>query len=446
MPADIPVVVIVGRPNVGKSSIFNAVLGKRVSIVDERAGVTRDRISADIEYEGSIFQLVDTGGIGIVDSDELEEDVEKQINIAIETADLVLFVVDARTGLTTYDENISIRLRDAGKNTLLIANKCDTLQQELDSTDFFKLGLGEPLQMAATERRGYAELIRRVIESLPDMPSASEMAEPVMKVAFVGRRNVGKSTLINALAGEERVIVSSVPGTTRDAVDVSFDYKGTSFVAIDTAGMRKHRQIKEDIDYYSLTRGIEAIKRADVVIHMFDAPSEISQVDKKLAATVGEYYKPCVLVENKMDLAVGVDRSAFVVYVRERLPWLLNAPVVMMSAMKKENIDHVIEAASVLYEQCRSRVSTGRLNATLERALQRRRPPRQGNKFAKIYYATQVGVQPPTIALFVNNPQFFDEPYLRYLAHQLQETLPFSRVPIKFLVRGRQRDGISKKR
>lgn len=436
----IPAVAIVGRPNVGKSSIFNAILGRRVSIVDERAGVTRDRVSADVEFDGRLIELVDTGGIGIVDSDELEADVELQITVAIERADLVLFVVDARDGLTSCDETVSLRLREAGKDVLLVANKCDTGRQELATSDFFRLGIGEPVMTVATERRGCKDLLEAVRDRLQLLPVATADRKPLMKVAFVGRRNVGKSTLVNTLAGEDRVIVSEVPGTTRDAVDVLFDYKGTRFLAIDTAGMRKKRQVKDNIEFYSVTRSIQAIQRADVVVHMMDAPSDISTVDKKLAETIQEQYKPCLITLNKMDLVSEIARTEFIKYIRDTLPWLDYAPIAMISARTGDNIDYMVEAMSLLYEQSKVRVQTAQLNEVFEVALKKRHPPRQGTHFTKIYYATQVETQPPTIALFVNFPKCFDDSYLRYLMHELQSKLPFSRVPLKFLVRGRRRE------
>jgi GTP-binding protein len=384
-------------------------------------------------------QIVDTGGIGIVDTDDLEEHIEVQISVAIEEADVVLLLVDARHGLHPLDEAIAQRLRAAGKRTVLVANKCDTRAQELATADFFRLGWGEPLQTVATERRGRAELLGRVLDELADVPALEAPAKATMKIAFTGRRNVGKSTLLNTLAGQSRVIVSDVPGTTRDAVDVLFDYRGTRFVGIDTAGMRKERQVRDDIEYYSMHRSLEAIRRADVVLHLIDAPSELSQVDKKLASTVQELYKPCVLVVNKMDLVPEVEPGEFVEYLRAELPWFRFAPVALISALTGSNINYVIEAASLLFEQARLRVPTAELNVALEEAVTKRRPPRMKGRLMKLYYGTQVGVQPPTFALFVNEPKAFDDSYLRYLQGEMQRRLPFSHVPLKFYIRARRR-------
>lgn len=439
MDTRLPVVAIVGRPNVGKSSLFNSILGQRSSIVDERAGVTRDRLSAEVNLGGRMVQIVDTGGIGIVDSDELEEDIEVQIAIAIDQADVVVFLVDARAGLTPYDEKIAERLRSSRKRTILGVNKCDSYRQEYDAAEFYKLGFGDAVKLVATERRGRTELLERIARELDHLPPIPQLPPTLMKVAFTGRRNVGKSTLINTLAGENRVIVSDVPGTTRDAVDVVFNWKGCRFVGIDTAGMRKHHQIKDDIEFYSLTRALEAIKRADVVFHILDAPSELSQVDKKLSETVREYYKPCVFLVNKMDLVPGTAPREFERYVRETMPWVACSPVVMISALKGTNVERAVETAIAVNEQARTHVATSDLNRAIQAAIVKRRPPKQGSRFAKLYYATQVGVQPPTIALFVNDPDSFDEPYLRYLEHELQTRLPYTNVPLKFYVRARSR-------
>ncbi|KPK66311.1 MAG: hypothetical protein AMK73_00385 [Planctomycetes bacterium SM23_32] len=438
---DIPSVVIVGRPNVGKSSLFNAVCGERVAIVEPTPGVTRDRISRLIQHEGALFELVDTGGMGLHDSEELAEHIQMQIAIAVEQADLVLLVVDAKDGLQPLDEDVARQLRSAEKRLLLVVNKCDGPREEQAAADFYALGFPEFHMTSAAHRRGVRGLVERLVAELPEVaPSDEELPEEPMKIALVGRRNVGKSTLINYLAQEPRVLVSEVPGTTRDSVDVRFQMDDLRFVAIDTAGVRRPKQVKDSIDFYSMARSRAAVRRADVVVLMMEAPVEIGRLDKQLADSVTSAFKPCVLAVNKMDLATGVSEEEFRGYVRDRLPGVAFAPVVCISAVTGGNVRQLIETAQALHEQGLVRVSTSDLNKVVEEAVARQHPPSSSSRFGRIYYATQVAVQPPTVALFTNEPSLITEGYLRYLANRLREAFPYNAVPIRFLVRGRQRD------
>lgn len=429
----IPTAVIVGRPNVGKSSLFNAIYGRRVAIVEPTPGVTRDRISRVVRRDGRQFELVDTGGMGT--GEELAEHVEAQIRMAIEQADLVLMVVDATAGLQPLDRQIADDLRRAGKDVLLVVNKCDNPQTEDAAADFYALGFGTVLTTSAVHRRGTERLVGRMMQRLPEGPS--EPPREPMKIAFVGRRNVGKSTLVNHLAQGPRVVVSQTPGTTRDSVDVRFELDGLEFVAIDTAGVRRRKQVKNSVDFYSTARSFGSIRRADVVALMLDALLQIGRLDKQLAGRVAEQHKPCVLAVNKMDLATDTTSQQWEEYVRDQLPMMSYAPVACVSAATGENVLRLVQLAQALHEQSAVRVGTGELNRAMEQVTSQNPPPSTPSRQAHIYYATQVGVRPPTVALFTNHPDLIDEPYKRYLANSLRARFPFTSIPIRFVVRGR---------
>lgn len=433
----IPAVAIVGRPNVGKSSLLNMLARMHVSIVDPRPGVTRDRVAVVIEHEDRYFEAVDTGGIGIVDRDHLEKHVEEQIHFALHAAAVVVFVVDTRDGITPLDATIADTLRRLDKPLLLVANKADTDGVAAGAAEFSQLGLGEPLVVSAKHYRGRTELLDRVAALLPASSDAAP-AEPVMKLAIIGKRNAGKSTLVNALAGESRVIVSEIPGTTRDAVDVRFEKDGKVFIAIDTAGVRKKGKMV-DVDYYSYTRATRSIRRADVVMLLIDATVPISDVDQKLARYVADNHKPVILTVNKWDLAVGqAETSAYDDYLTKILPEVDFAPIVFTTARDGRNVDAAVDAALMLFRQANTRVGTGQLNAALESVLALRGPsPKRGTKAVKIYYATQVGVAPPTIVFFCNDAALVGEDYRRFMENRLREMLPYEEVPIRMLFRTR---------
>lgn len=434
----LPVVAIVGRPNVGKSSLLNALARQRVSIVDAMAGVTRDRVSAVCDHDDVYFELVDTGGHGIVDRDDLTAHVEQQIAQAIEQATLVLFVVDVRAGVTPLDVEVAELLRRANVRVQLVANKCDSADLDPQAVEFLSLGFGEALCVAAAHRRGQGALLTWMAEQLAE--GNEKPAEPVMKVAVVGKRNAGKSTFINALAGEERVIVSEVPGTTRDAVDVRFEKDGRTLVAIDTAGVRKRRKIADNVEFYSLARAARSIRRADVVLFMIDAALPVGQVDKRLARYVAEEFKPCVIVINKWDLATGkATPEDYGEYLGKILPEVRYAPVSFTTANTSRNVLGTIDLASNLFKQACTRVGTGRLNQLLKEALDVRGPSRKrGQKAPKIYYATQVSTAPPTLVLFVNDPKAIRTEYQRFLLNRLRDLLPFPEIPIRLVLRPRR--------
>lgn len=438
----IPCVVIAGRPNVGKSSLFNAVYGQRVAIVEETPGVTRDRLSRIMEQDGARFELVDTGGLGLVDTEALADHIHMQIQIAVHQADLVLLVVDAQAGIQPLDEQIARELREAQKDVLLVVNKCDGPRDEMAAAEFYALGYPELVQTSAIHRKGVRDLVGEVIRRLPQsMEAEQEQRQAPVKIAFVGRRNAGKSTLVNQLAQEPRVLVSEIPGTTRDSIDVHLRMGETEFTAIDTAGLRRRKQVKDPIDLYSTSRTRGAIRRADVVVHLLDGPMEIGRLDKQIADHVTSLYKPCVVAVNKVDLApADVTDEDWEAYVRDRLPGLSFAPMVCISALSGENVIPLVETALALHEQSFVRVPTSKLNAAMQQIDAKQHPPSTGSQFGRIYYATQVDVQPPKIVLFVNEPALITDAYLRYVASELRMRFAFNAIPIQFVVRPRKRE------
>ena len=433
----LPVVVIVGRPNVGKSSLLNSLARQRISIVDPRAGITRDRVSTIMEHEERYVELVDTGGIGIIDDQQLEEHVEGQIEYAIVRADLIIFVVDVADGLVPLDEMVAERLRRMKTPVILAANKVDDPVREPEAGQFTKLGFGDPLCVSALHGRGRRELLARMMETLGPT-TEGEPEAPVMKLAIVGKRNAGKSTLVNALAGEQRMIVSEVPGTTRDAVDVQFERDGRQFIAIDTAGVRKKSRM-DDVEYYSYARALRSIRRADVVMMLIDATVAIADVDLKLVRAVMDEYKPLVLSINKWDLAK--DRATtedFADYLTQVMPALPYAPITFMTATRGKNVDAAVDVALSLHKQALGRVNTGRLNQVMQVILEARGPsPKRGTRAVKVYYATQAAVAPPTIVFFCNNPALVTDNYRRFMENRLRELLPFKEIPMRLLFRAR---------
>lgn len=436
----LPVVAIVGRPNVGKSSLLNVLAGRRISIVDPTAGVTRDRVQTLCELEGLCFDLVDTGGYGVVDRDDLGDQVEQQIRYAVDQATLILFLVDAQEGVNPLDQAVATWLRRCDRPVILLANKVDSPDTRTELGEFVRLGFGEPLAVSAVHHLGLTDLKERIVEHLRPFSDGAVPPDPVMKIAIVGRRNVGKSSFINTLAGQERVIVSEVPGTTRDAVDVRFERDGHTYVAIDTAGVRKRSKITDDIEFYGFHRAQLSIRRADVVLLMIDATEEVTHVDKTLGGYIVEQFKPCVLVVNKWDLAKGrAVTGDYEDYLYKTLPGLDFAPIVFTTATQNRNVQGVIDVASSLFKQARTRVPTARLNEVVEDAVNDNPPkPKHGTGAVKVFYATQVAVCPPTIAFFVNDPGRVTPGFERFILNRLRERLPFEEIPVRLLFRGRR--------
>lgn len=461
----LPCIAIVGRPNVGKSSLLNLLARERISIVDPTPGVTRDRVSIIIDLEPSpekveelppkTVEIIDTGGYGIYSSDDegdinfksLRANVEYQIGQAVQKADLILFVVDGPSGLMPLDYTVAEILRDQNvvDHVQVIANKVDGEGLEASAYEAASLGFGVPWLVSA--KVGYNK--RRFMNALYDAVPASggERYEEIMKLAIVGKRNAGKSTLVNQLAGEERVIVSEIPGTTRDSVDVRFEIGDKSIIAIDTAGVRKKKSLQSDVEFYSQNRAMKSIRRSNVVILLIDATLPISQVDKKLGMVIVEHYKPCVLVINKWDLTEGklntrkqpITPEDYIEYLSKELTGLEYAPCVFISAKKGEGVRDAVAMAYNLFEQAGHRESTGQLNAVMKNILEKRGPSSRLGKQAKILYASQVTVHPPTIVMVVNHKELFEGQYEKYLLNRLREQLAFSEVPIRLLFRDRKR-------
>jgi len=433
----LPAVAIVGRANVGKSTLFNRLARRRLAIVDPTPGVTRDRLSTVISHEGRRFEVIDTGGVGTPDEAALRRDVEGQVEVALRRADVVVFVVDVRSGPLPLDEELARRLRALEKPLILTANKADTPPLADQAREFFALGLGEPLAVSATEGLGRGELLDRIVTVLPKTEAPS--AEDEFAIAIVGRRNVGKSTFVNQLAREERVIVSEVPGTTRDAVDVRFEVDGRRYLAIDTAGLRRRGKVADAVEFYSIARTRRAVRRADVVLLLLDVAQPVGRLEKQLAASIEEHYKPVVLVLNKWDLVENHEPHEFTDYLGKVLPGLAHAPVALISAKTGAGVLDTLRLARDLYGQASTRVTTGQLNRVVEAAIRIRGPRGRARRPPKVLYVTQVAVRPPTIVLFVNDPTIFDASFSRFLTNHLRGQLPFAEVPVRLIYRRRRR-------
>ena len=427
-------VVIVGRPNVGKSSIFNWLAGRRLAIVDDVAGITRDRMTCFVEHDDRHFELVDTGGIGINDVDNLSDEIEEQIAIAMQEANIVLFVVDVRSGLAPLDEEVARRLRGIDKPVIFVANKADSEKFDPQADEFFRLGPEEIIRVSTKQNRNKRPLLDAIVQQLPaDRDEVETDEDPLMKVAIVGRRNVGKSTFINALVRSERMIVSEVPGTTRDSVDVRFEVDGKPFIAIDTPGVRRRKSIRTDVEYYGLHRAQRTIRRADVVLMFFDAAEEISKVDKQLTHYINENYKPCLFVVNKWDLLTEqhIYTEQWGDYLLETFPTMAHVPIAFITAKTGKNAKRLINHAQMLFKQSRQRISTGELNRVIRRALELHPPPQIQQRLPKVYYVTQADIQPPTIVLMCSNPKAFSPTYRRYLLGAIRDEVKFAEVPIR---------------
>lgn len=437
----IPKVAIVGRPNVGKSSLFNWLAGRRIAIVEPSAGVTRDRLTTPIEAGERWFELIDTGGIGITDVDNLTGDIERQIETAITEAAVILFLVDIRDGAVPLDQLVSQRLRGLGKPVVLVANKCDTRELEPAAQDFCALGWGMPLCISAHQGHGKEALLEAIARALPPADHETAPGAVELKLAIVGRRNTGKSTFINSLAQAERVIVSEVPGTTRDSIDVRFERDGKTFIAIDTAGVRKRASIANSIEFYSLARAERSIRRADVVLLFFDPRHTVSRVDKQLAEYIIENHKPAIFVVNKWDLAKAkIETGKWADYLHKMIPVLDYVPLAFITAKDGKNVYRVLNLAQSLHKQASARVGTSQLNRVVRDAVGLRPPPARQNRTPRIYYGTQAASNPPTIILFTNGPELLAPPYIRYLLKTFRDHLPFAEVPIKLHLRLRGRE------
>ena len=434
-----PIVAIVGRPNVGKSTLFNRIAEKRVSIVDDTPGVTRDRIYADAEWTGHQFALVDTGGIDFSETDALLPAMRNQAKLAMEEADVILFVVDGKVGITDVDHQIVLMLRTTKKPVVLAVNKVDSMKGIPDSYEFYGLGLGEPIAVSAAIAMNLGDLLDAIVKDLPEEVEVADEPDTI-RVAVVGRPNVGKSSLVNALLGEERLVVSNIPGTTRDAVDTYFKQDGITFVFVDTAGMRRRGKIDAALERYSVIRSLRAIDRADVVLMLIDAAEGVSEQDKKIAGYVHESGRASVLVVNKWDLIEkdGKTSLRYTETLRHELGFMQYSPVVYLSALTKQRVTRIPEVVKYVAEQHAMRISTSVLNQVVRDAVGINPPPSDRGRKLKVYFATQASVKPPTIVFFVNDPDLMHFSYLRFLENKLREAFGFEGTPLKLFVRPRQ--------
>jgi GTPase len=445
----LPIVAIVGRPNVGKSALFNRLTRQRIAIVHDQPGVTRDRLTADCAIGSVRFTLVDTGGIGSAIDDSFDEQVRAEADLAVEMANLILLVTDGRDGLTPVDELLARELRTAKKPVIVIVNKIDHPKQESHETEFSRLGFAEVLPVSAAHGPGIAELVERVAAHLPQETRESSPAARPIKLAIVGRPNVGKSSLINAVLQDRRTIVSTVAGTTRDAVDIPYEREGKRFVLIDTAGIRARGKQSSSVEVFSVMRSQKSIERADICALVVDATDGVTAQDKKIAGSIQENEKPCLVVVNKLDLVKPSKRlrdffNATLDQIRADLFFLNYAPIDVLSAHTGENLDRLFQSIEKIEKHSQRTVGTGQLNRLLQQALEAHPPPLRRNRRLKILYATQIDnqrpdtIQPPTFLLFVNDPQALTDDYRRYLEGKIREQLGYYGLPVLFRLRARR--------
>lgn len=434
-----PLVAIVGRPNVGKSTFFNKVVGKKISIVENFPGVTRDRLYADAEWCGRQFTLVDTGGLELKSTDTMWKHIQKQAEIAIETADVIILFADAKAGLNPQDDDIAVKLRKSGKPVVLAVNKLDNYQPE-KLFEFYNLGLGEPFGISAEHSTGIAELLDEVISHFDENEKVED--EEFIKIAVVGKPNAGKSSLCNKLLGFDRTIVSDIAGTTRDAVDTSFEYDGNKFTIIDTAGIRKKKNVDEDLEYYSVLRALGAVRRADVCVVVIDAENGISEQDLKICGYVHEQGKPSVIAMNKWDLIEKDTNTVnkFENNLKEELKFMDYFKSVYISAKTGQRTDKVLDVCLKVLENSRRRITTGQLNELVLDSVRANEPPSVNGKRLKISYVTQTGIEPPSFVFFVNETALMHFSYKRYLENVIRRAYDFSGTPIKLSVRAKNED------
>ena len=440
-----PIVAIVGRPNVGKSTFFNKIAGRRISIVEDVPGVTRDRIHADAEWLGHSFTLVDTGGIDPHSEDALLSQMRSQAQTAMDLADVICFFTDAREGLTDDDRDVANLLRRTGKPVLLVVNKVDYLGLNDSMYEFYELGLGDPIGISSVNMLGFGDLLDQIVSQFPpEDSSAGESDETVIQVAIVGRPNVGKSSLTNRLLGQERTMVSDIPGTTRDAIDTLFTAEdGTVFNIIDTAGMRRKSSIQdESLERYSVIRSVAAIRRCDVALLLIDANDGVTEQDTKIAGLIHEEGKAVIVIVNKWD-TLEKETGTLEKYkkeVIEKLKFMDYAPVLFISAKTGQRVQTVFDKVREVYETACRRITTGVLNDVINDATDHLQPPLQGTRRLKIYYGTQTGVQPPSFVLFVNDENLMSFSYERYLENWFRKTFPLEGTPIRFILRERKKE------
>lgn len=431
-----PLVAIVGRPNVGKSTFFNRIVGQRISIVEDSPGVTRDRLYADAEWCGHSFTLIDTGGLEIKSEDVMWSHIRAQAQIAVETADVIVFMLDGKTGLTHEDYEVAAYLRKSRKPILLVVNKLDNNEQHL-LYDFYELGLGEPIGISAGQAKGLGDVLDEIVKLTGKYET--EEKEEALKIAVVGKPNAGKSSLVNKLLGYDRVIVSDIAGTTRDAIDTRIKIGDKEYILIDTAGIRRKRSVEEDLEQYSVMRSLGAVRRADVCLIVIDSSEELSEQDVKIAGYVHEQGKPSVVVMNKWDV---VEKDTYTIEkynrkLKEELKFMDYFIPTYVSAKTGKRVDNLIKLAERAYENASRRVSTGLLNDVLREAILTNEPPSKNGKRLKIYYVTEVSANPPTFVIFVNDDTLMHFSYRRYLENALRRSFDFEGTPIRLIIRNK---------
>ncbi|HCX94993.1 MAG TPA: ribosome biogenesis GTPase Der [Clostridiales bacterium] len=431
-----PLVAIVGRPNVGKSTFFNRIVGQRISIVEDTPGVTRDRLYADAEWCGHSFTLIDTGGLEIKSEDVMWSHIRAQAQIAVETADVIVFMLDGKTGLTHEDYEVAAYLRKSRKPILLVVNKLDNNEQHL-LYDFYELGLGEPIGISAGQAKGLGDVLDEIVKLTGKYET--EEKEEALKIAVVGKPNAGKSSLVNKLLGYDRVIVSDIAGTTRDAIDTRIKIDDKEYILIDTAGIRRKRSVEEDLEQYSVMRSLGAVRRADVCLIVIDSSEELSEQDVKIAGYVHEQGKPSVVVMNKWDV---VEKDTYTIEkynrkLKEELKFMDYFIPTYVSAKTGKRVDNLIKLAERAYENASRRISTGLLNDVLREAILTNEPPSKNGKRLKIYYVTEVSANPPTFVIFVNDDTLMHFSYRRYLENALRRSFDFEGTPIRLIIRNK---------
>lgn len=437
-----PIVAVVGRPNVGKSTLFNALAGSRISIVQDTPGVTRDRIYADVSWLNYNFTMIDTGGIEPDSGDVILSQMREQAQIAIDTADVIIFLVDVRQGMQDADAKVADMLRRSHKPVILAVNKVDNFEKmSMDVYEFYNLGMGEPFAISAASMLGLGELLDEVVKHFPDRKGLDE-EDDRPKIAVVGKPNVGKSSLVNRLTGDNRVIVSDIAGTTRDAIDTPVRYHGKEYVFIDTAGLRRKNKIKEEIERYSIIRAVTAVERADVVLLMIDGTEGVTEQDAKIAGIAHERGKGIIIVVNKWDAVEKDDKTIYrqTEKIRQILSFLSYAEIMFISAKTGQRVQNVYEMIDMVIENNSMRIATGVLNEIVAEAVAMQQPPTDKGKRLKIYYMTQVSVKPPTFVIFVNDKELAHFSYVRYLENRIRDAFGFRGTSLKFIVRERKEE------
>ena len=437
-----PIVAVVGRPNVGKSTLFNALAGSRISIVQDTPGVTRDRIYADVSWLNYNFTMIDTGGIEPDSGDVILSQMREQAQIAIDTADVIIFLVDVRQGMQDEDAKVADMLRRSHKPVILAVNKVDNFEKmSMDVYEFYNLGMGEPFAISAASMLGLGELLDEVVKHFPDRKGLDE-EDDRPKIAVVGKPNVGKSSLVNRLTGDNRVIVSDIAGTTRDAIDTPVRYHGKEYVFIDTAGLRRKNKIKEEIERYSIIRAVTAVERADVVLLMIDGTEGVTEQDAKIAGIAHERGKGIIIVVNKWDAVEKDDKTIYrqTEKIRQILSFLSYAEIMFISAKTGQRVQNVYEMIDMVIENNSMRIATGVLNEIVAEAVAMQQPPTDKGKRLKIYYVTQVSVKPPTFVIFVNDKELAHFSYVRYLENRIRDAFGFRGTSLKFIVRERKEE------